>query len=427
MNVIVDIPLLVPILYYGKPRTGIARAIESTLVELIKGDDCLISFSVSNNFEQLVQACLALACHPLMSRVPFCPPGNEILKAVTRVATSIYPDPHELSSQRIRRRVVSFLLKRFNLFYRSLDRELLERSDIYHSTFFPLPQQMMGGRLQRFITIYDMIPVLFPIYFEKATTGLFHDILRSIRPDDWVLAISHSTKHDFCEYTGFDPSRVFVTPLAASSLFYPCHDSEKIAEIRSRYRIPEGPYLLSLCTLEPRKNIDHTIRCFIRTVREQRIPDLNLVLVGTKGWDFDRIFAEIATDPGLQRRIIVTGYLPDEDLAPLYSGAMMFVYPSLYEGFGLPPLEAMQCGVPVITSNSSSLPEVVGDAGVIVSPTDSDALCQGFCDLYKNSALREVLAQKSLKQAALFSWEQCARDTVAAYGCAISAASPSNS
>ena len=359
---------------------------------------------------------MALSTHGVLGEIPFCRPGNGLLQWVVRVAAAIYPHPDSVRLQKVRRRVISFLLKRCNLLYHSLDSGSLGKADIFHSTFFPLPQFIRSGpSLQRFITIYDMIPALYPNYFEPSTTRIFGNVLRSIRPDDWVIAISESTKNDFCNLTGFDPSRVFVTPLAASKRFYRCDDSQKNSDLRRRYRIPDGPYVLSLCTLEPRKNIDHTIRCFVRTVGEQRIPDLNLVLVGTKGWDFDRIFAEITNDSEMQKRIVVTGYLPDEDLASLYSGAMMFVYPSLYEGFGLPPLEAMQCGVPVITSNSSSLPEVVGDAGLLVSPTDADALCQALWDIYGNSELRGEMGLKSVKRAALFSWEQCGRDTVAAY------------
>ena len=167
--------------------------------------------------------------------------------------------------------------------------------------------------------------------------------------------------------------------------------------------------------MEPRKNIDHTVRCFARIVKEQHISDLNLVLVGTKGWDFDKIFTEMMKHNSVRDRVIVTGYVADEDLAAIYSGAQMFVYPSLYEGFGLPPLEAMQCGVPVITSNTSSLPEVVGEAGIMVNPQDSDVLCQAMTDIYRKPALRNELATRALARAKQFSWASCAQQTVRAY------------
>jgi glycosyltransferase involved in cell wall biosynthesis len=156
-------------------------------------------------------------------------------------------------------------------------------------------------------------------------------------------------------------------------------------------------------------------------VEQERIKDLCLVLVGAKGWDYEHIFQEIGNCGGFRKnRIIVTGFVPDGDLAPLYSGAEMFIYPSFYEGFGLPPLEAMQCGVPVITSNTSSLPEVVGDAGIMVSPMDADGLSQGMLDILSDRRLRHLLACKSRARAGLFSWDQCVRLTLDAYRTALS-------
>ena len=420
MNILFDISILGSAHFFNRANTGIARAIENLLNNLVSIEECHVGFSAFNNIEQLIQSLDYLTSHPHLKKHSFCHPGSMLMNQLVRLAENIYPNSTKVASSRYRRRIVSFFLKRFSMMYRSLDRKTLDQLDIFHSTIYPLPNFVQSNqKLRRFITIYDMIPVLFPEYLEPQINKNFTNIIRSIRPDDWVIAISESTKNDFCDFLKFDPSRVFVTPLAASEMFYRCTDTGKNAAVRKRYHIPEGPYVLSLCTLEPRKNIDHTIRCFVRTIREQRIDDLNLVLVGTKGWDFDRIFAEITDAPEMKNRIIVTGYIPDEDLASLYSDAMMFVYPSIYEGFGLPPLEAMQCGVPVITSNTSSLPEVVGDAGIMVAPDDGDALCQAFWKLYRDSSLRERMSAKSLERARQFSWEKCAQDTVGAYRAAL--------
>ena len=144
------------------------------------------------------------------------------------------------------------------------------------------------------------------------------------------------------------------------------------------------------------------------------------MLVGTQGWDYNDIFEEIFKHEDIKKRIIITGYIPDEDLAALYSGALAFVYPSFYEGFGLPHLEAMQCGVPVITSNTCSLPEVVGDAGIMVDPTDADALCHSMLEIYNKSSLREAMSLKSIERAKQFSWEKCTQETLAAYKTALS-------
>ncbi|AJE04188.1 glycosyltransferase family 4 protein [Geobacter pickeringii] len=418
-NVLFDISLLGSAHYYRRARTGIARTVENLLETLDRREECSLAFCAYNSIEQFIQTSVYLSQCPKFKDKQLCHSGSPTLNQLMRIAETIYPASVSVASEKFRRRVVSFFLKRLTPLYNSLDADVLKGTNIFHASFYPLPEYVRTPSLQRFITIYDMIPVLFPEYFEPHIVKTFSNTIKSIRPDDWVIAISQSTKNDFCSWTGFDPARVFVTPLAASGEFFRCSDPGRNSAVRHKYGIPEGHYALSLCTLEPRKNIDQTIRCFVRTVREQRIPDLSLVLVGTKGWYFDRIFDEIANSAEIRDRIVVTGYVPDEDLASLYSEAMMFVYPSLYEGFGLPPLEAMQCGVPVITSNSSSLPEVVGSAGIMVSPTDSDALCQAFLDIYRNAELRDDLSRRSLEQAKKFSWEQCAIDTVTAYKAAL--------
>ena len=160
----------------------------------------------------------------------------------------------------------------------------------------------------------------------------------------WVTCISHTTKNDLCNFLpALDPSRVFVTHLAASPLFYPCHESPGLIVSRQNSEFQSGPYVLSISTLEPRKNVTQTIKCFSQLAQDNAVNDLSLVLVGTKGWSFDPIFKAIAANPKIRDRIIVTGYVDDKYLAPLYSGAMMFVYPSFYEGFGLP--RSRRCSV----------------------------------------------------------------------------------
>jgi glycosyltransferase involved in cell wall biosynthesis len=141
--------------------------------------------------------------------------------------------------------------------------------------------------------------------------------------------------------------------------------------------------------------------------------------VGAKGWRDEGIYAAIEDAGVVRDQIILPGYVADADLAPLYSGALAFVYTSLYEGFGLPPLEAMQCGVPVVTANTSSLPEVVGDCGLTVDPADADALSQAMLDLHRSAPLRAELAQKGLARSRHFTWDRCVHDTVAAYRAAV--------
>jgi glycosyltransferase involved in cell wall biosynthesis len=288
--------------------------------------------------------------------------------------------------------------------------------DLYHSSYFPLPDTSILGNIPRILTIYDLIPILFSKFVTNTVQQRFIETLNSIDKNrDWFTAISEHSKQDFCEYTGIEKERVFVTYLAADKHFYPVSDVETIQTVTKKYNIPETPYFLSLCTLEPRKNLQLLIRCFAQIIKSNPSLDINLVLVGVSGWKNNDIFQEAAKNSLVKSKIIFTGFIPDEDLSPIYSGAIAFVYPSLYEGFGLPPLEAMQCGTPVITSNTSSLPEVVGDAGITINPKREDDLCQALLDIINDSNLRNKLAQMGIERAKLFSWKKCAKQTIEVY------------
>ncbi len=287
--------------------------------------------------------------------------------------------------------------------------------DLFHSSYLRLPPRELTGRLPRVLTVYDLIPVLAPHFVPRDSVPFFQSILDSISERDWIVCISQFTKSELCEYAGIAPERVAVTPLAAARQFRRVHDEEAIAAARRRYGVPEGKYLLSISTIEPRKNLVHLIRCFARLLQEHPEPDLYLVLVGAKGPLHAEVTATAMRFPELRSRVLFTGYIPDEDLSAIYSGALAFVYPSLYEGFGLPPLEAMQCGVPVITSNTSSLPEVIGDAGILVDPRDADALCAAMLQLVQDRVYRHELRQRGWERAHQFTWERCAAATVDLY------------
>jgi glycosyltransferase involved in cell wall biosynthesis len=298
-----------------------------------------------------------------------------------------------------------------------LGQELSVRGDIFHSPFYAIPEAIsVNTGVVKFLTVHDLIPLKLPQFFTREAVAQFKGIMDSITRDTRIFCTSHSTRNDLCNYLDIvDPENVQVTHLAASPLFRPVTDPELIASAKRKFGIPDAPYVLSLCTLEPRKNIDTAIDAFLKLVEEQKVSDLNLVLVGSKGWKIEALLERYLDNPSLEKRLFLTGFVRDEDLAPLYSGALAFVYPSHYEGFGLPPLEAMQCGVPVITSNNSSLPEVVGDAGILVDSRDRDALAQSILDLVTSEPLRSSLRAKSLQQAAQFSWEKLTEETISGY------------
>jgi glycosyltransferase involved in cell wall biosynthesis len=422
MKVIFDISVLGKGFYIPRARTGIFRVIENLSHELIKAR-VISSYSFGLRIGNYLECLDYLQSNPALNDAPMIKPnvGEKLMKIFQylhrykNIETSV-PLYMKLVSGFVNG--ISNKIFSFNL----LNDDILAVSDIYHSPLHPFPGQVKRiKKLKKVITIYDLVPVLYPEFFDNNGKGFMQRILKSIGDDVWVTCISHSTKNDLCNYLpSLDQSRVFVTHLAASSLFCPCYDQVKIEAVKAKFGIPEGPYILSLSTLEPRKNIIQTIKCYNRIVTDGALHDLSLVLVGPKGWDFDSIFNEIEVNPNIRSRIKVTGYIPDEFLSPLYSGAMMFVYLSLYEGFGLPPLEAMQCGVPVITSNTSSLPEVVGEAGIMVNPGDGDSVCQAMLNIYKSIEYRQKLSSYSLSQASKFSWKKCAEQTIEAYKAALS-------
>jgi glycosyltransferase involved in cell wall biosynthesis len=289
--------------------------------------------------------------------------------------------------------------------------------DLFHSTYYKLPPEELTKNLPRLITIYDLIPVTAPGFVTTFQTSLFKSILESININkDWSICISEYSRHEFCEYTKMPLERTFIAPLAAADHFYPVQDSSRIAEVCHRYSI-KGDYFLSLAAPQPRKNMSLLIRCFFRLLQENKSLDINLVLVGSRkmGWMNDEIYSTAHEIPKFSSRIIFTDYIPDSELSEIYSGATAFVFPSLYEGFGLPVLEAMKCGTPVITSNTTSLPEVAGDAAILIDPLNEDELCQAMLDLIKDSQLRQELTQRGLSRSNQFSWKKCADDTFNAY------------
>ncbi len=300
--------------------------------------------------------------------------------------------------------------------------------DVYYSFTYPLPEVDRYGARARFLLIFDMIPVKYPEFFGEAADFMREHhaaVVRSVRGRrDWAVCISEATKRDFCEFTGIDPQRVFVTPLAAGPEFYHVQDEARIKTVCTKYGLPEAPYLLSLCTLEPRKNLAHLIRCFAKLLAAHPQTETHLVLAGAKGWNFDDVLREIEGAGPVRSRIHTPGRIENDDLAALYSGAEAFIYPAHYEGFGLPPLEAMQSGTPVITSNTSSLPEVVGTAGLMVSPRDEEALHAAIWSVVSNSELRRQMREAGLERAKQFSWKRTMDLTLEAFEIALSKQQP---
>lgn len=293
--------------------------------------------------------------------------------------------------------------------------------DVFHSTF-RAPPDWLSPAVPRVITIHDVIPLRHKGEYNSAVIGMLESVLSSLDATrDVATAVSQFTKDDFCELSGFPPERVVVAPLSAGDRFRPINDKAQIAGVRGRLRLGEKPFLLSVSNPQPRKNIPLLIRSFYRALRQLPSWEGNLVLVGDikVGWGVEAIQQEIHKEPELARRVIRAGAVSDGDLARLYSACETFIFPSISEGFGLPVLEAMKCGAPVICSNTSSLPEVAGDAAILVDPTDEEALAEAIADLLSNKARSDELAAMSIRQAGNFSWKSSAEKVAQAYRMAL--------
>jgi glycosyltransferase involved in cell wall biosynthesis len=409
LRVIYDITVLSNGIRFEPSRTGIYRVIERTAKGLSAHRGIHLKLSAAESWENYYWSGRYLRMTPELSKIARTP-NNLLAKSLDAAQRFLYGDSGSIRPNRspIARRLIGAVANRTS----PLPSRAVARADIFHSGFYALPKTTIDVRgLRRFITIYDLIPLRFPELFATGLAvqvrELFLAALKSIRQSDFVFAISQCTKDDLCTHAKLDPARVFVTPLAAAKeQFYPCKDSALVDGVREKYGIPShSRYLLSVNTLEPRKNMERAVRCFAEMIQASRIDDLYYVLVGTRGWGYEHILSTIADCNLAVNKVILAGYVSDNELAPLYSGATAFVYPSKYEGFGLPPLEAMQCGTPVITSNTSSLPEVVGESGMLVDPDDGDALSAAMLAMYRNQAIRESYAQRALKRAQEFSWD----------------------
>ena len=277
--------------------------------------------------------------------------------------------------------------------------------DIAFSAWTYMPKKVKATH--KYIVLYDTIPLLIPEYY-LSKQHWFYRLIQYIKskPDCKYFAISQSCKNDFVRLLNMNPSDITVIPLAASSNFYHEKDTKKIEKVCEKYGVPtDKKYVFSLCTLEPRKNLIRAVKTFIEFIKKNKIDDMVFVLGGAY-WDefIGKLEKEIKDLGKYKDKIIRAGYVDDEDLSALYSGAEFFVYTSQYEGFGLPPLEAMQCGCPVITSNNSSLPEVVGDAGIMIDYDSDEQHVSAYEKYYMDEKYRKTMAKKGLERSGRFSW-----------------------
>lgn len=316
------------------------------------------------------------------------------------------PNFHLLAVHIVQRRPLRLLWEQFVL------PELVQRYqvEVLHSPHYTTP---IFNSSHSVVTVCDMTFFLYPKMHGIMKRVFFQQMMQiSSKRADRIIAISESTGKDLLHLLGVTPDKIHTVLLAADDNFRPIGDCVKVGKICRRYGLQPGEFFLYVGTLEPRKNVPALLHAY-KDLLDSGIQE-RLVIVGKKGWMFENIFATMQI-LGLENKVIFTGYVPDEDLPYLYNGARLFVYPSLYEGFGLPVLEAMACGTPVVTSNVSSMPEIVGDAGLLVNPHEHSQLAQAIECLIMDDDLHQSLKERGLERAAQFSWEKTAQETLKIY------------
>ncbi len=285
----------------------------------------------------------------------------------------------------------------------------LDSIDVFHCQYMGPPV----GKTPYVVTMHDIIHEYLPQFYPRALRyfmHLFYPI--SARWASRVITVSESSKRDLIKYYNVPEQKIIVTHLGVSDNFRQIHEEEKIKQVLRKYDIT-GDYILFVGRLEPRKNISGLIKAF-HNLKSSRGIKHKLVIVGMRYFKYEDIF-RLVDALGLQDEIIFTGGVEDNDLPMIYNGADLFVYPSFAEGFGIPPLEAMSCGVPVISSNTSSMPEVIGDTGILIDPYNIGELARAIYEVLCNRDLQKEMQAKGLKRAERFLWENTARKTLNVY------------
>jgi glycosyltransferase involved in cell wall biosynthesis len=286
-----------------------------------------------------------------------------------------------------------------------------ERPDLYHAPHYVLPA---GVRCPSVVTIHDCIHLMFPQYLPNRIAYAYAraQMWAAARRSACILTVSEASKRDILHLFNVPPEKIVVVYNAIDSHFSVTPSEEAVARVRERYQL-DHKFILYVGNIKPHKNLVRLIEAFDE-LRRSGLDDLKLLIIGDQISKLPALRRSVHRHK-LHKQVRFLGYLPDDQLAILYRLASVFAFPSLYEGFGLPPLEAMASGTPVVTSNISSLPEVVGDAAVLVDPYDVDAIVDGLRRVLTNPALAAEMGRKGIERAREFSWERSVAKTWAVY------------
>jgi len=281
--------------------------------------------------------------------------------------------------------------------------------DVLHSPDFIPP---FRRKCKSVITIHDLNFLLYPHFLTPESASYYGQIDQAVRKCDHIIAVAESTRRDIIQLTGAPEDKISVVHEAAHPIYRPLQDETLLGQVKTRLGISRE-FILFVSTIEPRKNVSTLLMAYKQLLDNYHV-EVDLVLAGEKGWLFNEVFA-LVDKLGLEERVSFLGRVSPEDLLGLYNAAQLLIHPAFYEGFGLPLLEAMACGTPVVASNTSSLPEVAGDAALLVEPTDVDGMTVALWRVLSDGALRQQMSDKGLKRAGMFSWRRAAVETMVIY------------
>ncbi|MEW5959241.1 MAG: glycosyltransferase family 1 protein [Chloroflexota bacterium] len=281
--------------------------------------------------------------------------------------------------------------------------------DLLHSPDFIPP---FKRNYKSVITIHDLAFLLYPHFLTKESARYYGQIDQAWRKTNHIIAVSEATKQDSIKMLGVPEKKITVIHEAANPIYRPLPNDEALRHVKEKYNIDQN-FILFVSTIEPRKNLPSLLQAY-HQLRDQYKRDELLVLAGSKGWLWQEVY-ETVERLNLEQHVAFLGRVPSADLVYLYNAARLLVHPSFYEGFGLTPLEAMTCGTPIIVSNTAALPEVVGDAGLMINPHDIEGLTVAMWRVLTEEELWQDLSQKGLKRAANFSWRKAAQQTLEVY------------
>ncbi len=400
INVLYDATTICNILTNNSSRSGIFFVAYNVLLELLKREEFNIYLYSENplKLKQVINEYKEFSkCRIYKSHLDFYLDFLTKAKSKNKIARFLY-------------KLQSSLLKRlYKIYFKYI--VSLNDIDVYFSPMKAVPGfARKDKRIKKYTILHDVIPIVND-YRKSVSHTWFYNLVDSINSTDKYFTNSEYTKQDFIKHIPkINPDNITVIPLSTGKPYFKLDDTMYINQIKRKYGIPtDKKYIFSLCNLDPRKNLMFAIRNFLSFVEKNNLDNFIFVLGGGHFNDFEDILNKNIDDLGQKKnKILRIGYVEDDDMSALYSGAEMFLYPSLYEGFGIPVLEAMKCGLPVICSNLTSLPEVIGDCGIQINPYSDDEMFNAMEKMYYDRTFRDECIRKGLERAKQFTWKKCA-------------------